>query len=776
VDIHDPNTDAKLGRGPITSASEWSYTSRLDRAGSFTFTMPASDPKAATIERKRVVRAYADLGEEGAAQRVVVGSGIVDQIVRFPQPDGSVLLTVSGDDLLRELTYRSVLNLKLYLGGNPVSHATALDAVAAYAPAGWTFTPDGSPPNDSVYGYFNGESVLAATIKIAEKSQSHFVGGVTRDVTFGSTFTSSGIRARQAGGNLPENACAIVALTEQINTYDLLTRIYPRGSGNSEVQLTLRATDRTAPDGYTLNTLENYIENDVAVATYGRIEEQVAFREIGPIENSDADVLAASNMLFDAALETLRRQSSEPEQATYTLSVAGCRALLEPLQSIRVTYRDRAAGLLIDEELNILEATWRVDTSGLYTTDLVVSAQDRWPQSDVSLLVDNIAQGQVYQALPQLNANHYVTAYTKLVDEDNVASFRFRFGDEVTQLQQVLFEFQILPFESTIRSIAGTVSSTEAGGSATPTTAGGGSVSTAAGAGGGTTVSAAAGGGTTVSAASGGSTTPTTSSGGSATPTSSGGGASTPTAFASVTTQDSDTPTWAGGITAHDSGQNEPNGAFSSALTGGVNGAPGAYSDAHQHGYELFDHTHETYAFDHVHGVAIGNHTHTISIAAHTHTVSISAHTHTVSVAAHTHGVTLANHTHGVTIADHTHGVTIAAHTHTVSIASHTHAVTGDIITVYGIFRESPENTYELADLDYQVNSGGWLDAAGDAVDVGSGWWRLDITDLVQNATNLRPLFANNILEIRSLTIDKTATIDAHLSIRSIIQATAVTP
>jgi hypothetical protein len=118
--------------------------------------------------------------------------------------------------------------------------------------------------------------------------------------------------------------------------------------------------------------------------------------------------------------------------------------------------------------------------------------------------------------------------------------------------------------------------------------------------------------------------------------------------------------------------------------------------------------------------------------------------------------------------------VSIDAHTHTVSIASHTHAVTGDITTVYGIYRESLANTYELADLDYQVNGGGWLDAAGDAVDVGSGWWQLDITDLVQNATNLRPLFDNNILQIRSLVTGKTATIDAHLSVRNIIQATAI--
>src|SRR5690606_38968273 len=113
-----------------------------------------------------------------------------------------------------------------------------------------------------------------------------------------------------------------------------INRIYPRGSGNANVQLTLRATTRTAPAGYTLNAAENYIEYDAGVASDGLIERQVDFRDIGPIDNTDADIVSASNALFDAALEELRRRSSEIEEAVYVVQLEGCSQLLRPMQSI----------------------------------------------------------------------------------------------------------------------------------------------------------------------------------------------------------------------------------------------------------------------------------------------------------------------------------------------------------------------------------------------------------------------------------------------------------
>ena len=800
VDIED-NSGNKLGGGPVASAQQWRYTARMDRAGEFSFAFAANDPQAAIVQSRRIARAKARIN--GAW--VEVGAGVIDNIETVPGNDGRVSLVASGMDLIRELSYRTVGTLEVGAGAG-ATHAAALTAIGALAPSGWTFTPAASPDNDYIYARYGGESVLGALVYLAERTQTHFYRSTNRTLVFTSDFTDSGVRAIQAQGDLAAEQCAIRSLRRTVDTHDLLTRITPYGSGQGEARLTLAATSRAAPVGYTLNAASNYIENDTATSTYGLVNfPEIEFKEITPISNTDADLEAAADMLFDAALEELRRRSTLAEQETYSLSVAGCSQLLRPMQTLRLVYRDPNQNINIDEDLYILEATWEIDQNQIQTTDLVVSSDDRWPVSDVVAAAERAVEGRVFTAHPQLNANSYVTAYTKNVDENETAAFRFRFGTEVVNLQQVLFEFQILPFESTVRSVGAASATTSSGGSSTATSSSGGGQTATSSSGGGTTVSAGAGGGvvassssgggSSVSSDSGGSSTPTTSSGGSSTPTSSSGGGTSVSSSSggSVTSVSSSNATLAVGVhnffgsvgTSYDGTID----AATSLDDGSVGNHTHHVSDvSHLHVIDLeagtWDHTHDISSTnhnhtisigDHTHSVTIGNHTHTVSIAAHTHTVTISSHTHTVTIANHTHSVTLSDHTHSVTIANHTHTIAVSNHTHTIDIPAHTHTVLPSITTEYGIFRESAPNTYALADLDYQVNGGGWLNMEDNAVSAGGGWYQLDLTSLVMSSTTLRPLQANNLLEIRSLTIDKTATIDAQLSVRNTIQAIAYT-
>lgn len=741
VDIED-NSGNKLGGGPLASVRQWRYTARMDRAGEFSFLFAANDPQAAIVQPRRIARAKARIN--GAW--VEVGAGVIDNIETVPGNDGRVNLSVSGMDLIRELGYRTVGTLEIGAGAG-ATHADALTAIGALAPSGWTFTPAASPDNDYIYARYGGESVLGALVYLAERTQTHFYRSTNRTLVFTSAFSDSGVRAIQAQGDLAAEQCAIRSLRRTVDTHELLTRITPYGSGQGEARLTLAATSRSAPVGYTLNAASNYIENDTATSTYGLVNfPEIEFKEITPISNTDADLEAAADMLFDAALEELTRRSTLAEQETYSLSVAGCSQLLRPMQTIRLVYRDVNQSIDIDENLYILEATWEINQNQIQTTDMVVSSDDRWPVSDTSAAAERAVEGRVFTAHPQLNANSYVTAYTKNVDENEIAAFRFRFGAEVVNLQQVLFEFQILPFESTVRSVASDSATTSSGGSSTPTSSSGGGTSVSSSAGGGVVASSSSGGGSSVSSDSGGSSTPTTSSGGSSTPTSSSG--------ADVT---------------FNSGTNIGT-AHSVDTTGSYFNNSGSMVDIGGG-----DHTHQILHDGHTHGLTQPTHIHQVTPTGHTHTVTIAAHTHTVTIASHTHTVTISNHTHSVTLSDHTHSVTIGNHTHTISIAAHTHTVSPVITTVYGIFRESAPNTYALADLDYQVNSGGWLNMEDDAVSAGGGWYQLDLTSLVMSSTTFRPLQANNLLEIRSLTANKTATIDAQLSVRNTIQAIAYT-
>lgn len=110
IDVEDA-AGTRYGDGPITTASEWQSTRRLDGAGSFTFTMPASDPRANLLAHKRIVRCWRYDGN-GIYE---VGSGIVDAITVTPGSGNSpTLLQVSGDDLLRELANRTVGDLALF--------------------------------------------------------------------------------------------------------------------------------------------------------------------------------------------------------------------------------------------------------------------------------------------------------------------------------------------------------------------------------------------------------------------------------------------------------------------------------------------------------------------------------------------------------------------------------------------------------------------------------------------------------------------------------------
>lgn len=716
VDIED-SAGNRLGSGPLQSAAGWQYTARMDQAGEFRFTMAATDAQAAVVTKKRIARAWALVGGVWTD----VGAGIIDNIVRRPQRDDTVLLEVSGADLLRELTYRSVRDLKLYTGGNPVSHAAALTAVSGYTPAGWTFTPDSAPPIDSIYGRYNGESVLAALIKITEKSQSHFYRGAGRSLVYAHTFTPSGMRAIAADTyDLAAETCAIVNLTETIDSYDLRTRIYPRGSGNGDVHLTLKATTRTAPAGYTYNSSLNFLQHDAAVAQYGIIEEFIEWREIGPVENTTADIRAAANMLFDEALRELTRRAVEIETPYYDLQLAGCSTLLRPMQTVRVVYRDPVSGLDIDRDLNILEATWQVDAQGVQTTALTVTTSDRWPQGDSRAVADALTQGKVYQALPQLSANEYVTSFNKNVDADNSAVFRFRFSKAVTALRWAYFEFQLLPFESTIKSVTGE------------------------------TVTSSSGGGAVGSSASNGDHTH------------------------SVT------------IAAHAHTVTVP---------------------AHAHTVTVPGHNHTVSISAHTHTVDVPAHTHAVPNHQHNFTITLGAGSVTYPVgygAAGTSGgliSTLGGSTHnyptnassGATTASSGGGSTPTtasgggqsptsstssdtssssstsnqatssssqqtqttptsssggSHTHTVTVPSHTHTVTPVISTVYGIFRETAGNTYDLAELEYRVNNGAWVVLSG-AVSLGDGWYRLDITPAIQDTDTLLPTANSNTVEVR---------------------------
>lgn len=108
IDLEDA-TGARVGDGPLINVGAWTHTAQLDRAGTFSFTLAATDPRAAQVRVKRIARCWSI---EGGVLRAH-GAGIIDTIETTIGPDAAPLLVVSGDDLLRELAYRSVDELAI---------------------------------------------------------------------------------------------------------------------------------------------------------------------------------------------------------------------------------------------------------------------------------------------------------------------------------------------------------------------------------------------------------------------------------------------------------------------------------------------------------------------------------------------------------------------------------------------------------------------------------------------------------------------------------------
>ena len=110
VDIEDGSGN-RYGNGPLRP-NGFTTTSLLSASGEFSFDVSAADPNLATLAEKRT--AICRYAIDGTVQ--VFGGGVIDKI-DLQIDTGQLIYTVSGNDLGRELSYRSVGQLNLECGG-----------------------------------------------------------------------------------------------------------------------------------------------------------------------------------------------------------------------------------------------------------------------------------------------------------------------------------------------------------------------------------------------------------------------------------------------------------------------------------------------------------------------------------------------------------------------------------------------------------------------------------------------------------------------------------
>jgi len=655
VDIEN-SAGTRVGAGPLR-ASVFSSTENLSACGEFAFTVSAGDANLSALAEKRIAMCkYVDM--DGAVQ--TFGGGVIDKIVRSHGEDGNLQIHVSGNNLARELYYRSVGALDLS-GVSGAGVTDAPDQIMVFAPAGWTIS--GGTTITNVYAGYNGEPVLNALAGVGEYIGEHWRLGTGRSVEWigpASSFVASGVRAMQhvndaVAVETVTNIALITSLEEQSDAAELLTRIIPRGSGNGGAVLTLSAVTDSPEAGYTVDAVNNYVKRTASETTYGRIERALDFKDIAPISNTTPDIQAAANMLMRACVEHLRRYGTP--QKFYNIGLSKVDQVLRPGTTLRAVYRtlvDSAVVYNLDGDFNIIQVQNQITNEGIHTTGVTISTIDRLPQSDNQYLAQTIQAARVVAAHQQLGASVDTFTYRDEMDNTHGASFRFWTGDEYTSIQRAVLRFRIQPLRSTVKSVAGSSTTTVSGGGST-TTSGGGSTS------------------------------------------GSGGGASV---------------TSAGSSHGH-----------AVTVYNGVSGNPVYFDGTFLRSAGVTD------TFTSQAELPAGGHTHSISVPSHSHSTP--------------------NHSH--------------------STPNHTHSLTPNVSMAYGIFEESGVNTLVLVNLIIKLN--GSADLIASVVDIGSGWYALDITDALTDAV-FRPSQENNEISITTATA-KTARIEAQLTVRGVVQAVA---
>ena len=272
------------------------------------------------------------------------------------------------------------------------THSNAVQIMEDLAPAGWTFEADADPGNDDLFIQFAGETLLAAVLRLAERSDTHCYLSSRRNLKFTREWVSSGVAAiqPQAAAALGATTVALIEMEVGSESYDIVTRVYPYGRDSDGARMGIIGADLTIPSGFTVNQIENWVQHDASYASYGLIEKWVSFNDIA---TQTTDRVTPGNALILAAMKYLTDASAPV--INYRIALGGCSQLLLPMQQIRLTYFGEVR---IDAEFYILESSWSGDDSGMITTGLTVSDAPIRIETGIEIIAKSIQRVGLLEA------------------------------------------------------------------------------------------------------------------------------------------------------------------------------------------------------------------------------------------------------------------------------------------------------------------------------------------------------------------------------------------
>jgi len=300
--------------------------------------------------------------------------------------------------------------------------ATALADWLAYTDAasetpisglGWSFEATHTATENTVFLILRDVSAFEALTLIGEQTGENFRLGAGREIEWlQDDKVASGIRATNVPSGIAarDNAaiCLITQLQETEDSYEVGSRVYPKGGGRGVMRITLAQCTDSAPAGYTLNKTANYLKKDsveeAAPTGYGRRIEMTKFwpTVVSPSWASSRDT-NSSNALLKLAYEHLSRHW-EP-QKSYQFSVVKLDTEIKVGQTIQLHYWQAVDGVAVWDlgvsaalHLWVLEITHAVDDAGARIVAMQVATIDAWPASDASKVTSLVSQVKSLQS------------------------------------------------------------------------------------------------------------------------------------------------------------------------------------------------------------------------------------------------------------------------------------------------------------------------------------------------------------------------------------------
>ena len=432
--------------GTVANPLEVRCTDRLNAIGDMAFTCYVGSPGAASLAPGVYVR-----WSDGS----YVFEGVVDTVGRVAQDDGSEVLTVTCAHIARELAWVSAGLVALSSGSAPITVTGAIAALMAAGPgaSAWTVTPSAGVGALTVFLQNDGASQFTLLLSLADKVGAWLVRAASgRALSMTAAWANSGVTARSVQGDKPANVAALLSLTREVTAAELVTVIFPFTAGNAAVRLGVQMASAALPAGYT-KAARSWgtagsawaIRNTAAVASYGERERFVQFADINPLSNSNPDIISAANALQAAAVNWLASQAKQ--RIAYTLTVDDSPAPVLAGQSLTVQAPD------LDTTLYCVESTHVWAPNAALRSTLRVTDGSPWPMSGADEQVRAMEAARVYRAHAQLAPNVYQLGYTKPVDAQYGADFRFRFDEGITQVLMVALDVQLQPLQSTVRAL-----------------------------------------------------------------------------------------------------------------------------------------------------------------------------------------------------------------------------------------------------------------------------------------------------------------------------------